>query len=190
MSGPDRPALQHHKGFSIMFTHRHLLRSTVSLAVLAACFIATSASAGPLGAAGAIGGGLNGGVGPRHLDAAGQAGVHGGATLPRGDKAHETAGAATGAALGKAGEAKAQASDKAVAAKAGAMATGSAAKDAALDKAADAKAAANGKTSISGAAKADGATPAGDASAGGSAQASRERGAVNARASVQGSARP
>jgi hypothetical protein len=172
-----------------MFTYRQLLRSTVSLAVLATGIIATSTQAGPLGAAGAIGGGLSGGAAPRHLDVAGQAGARGAATLPRGDKAHETAGAATGAAVSKAGEAKAQASGKAVEAKAGAMATGSAAKDVALDKAADAKAAANGKTALSGAAKAGAATPAGDASAGGSAQASREHGAVNAGASAQGSMR-
>jgi hypothetical protein len=106
-----------------MFTHRQLLRSTVSLAVLATGIIATSTQAGPLGAAGAIGGGLSGGAAPRHLDVAGQAGARGAATLPRGDKAHETAGAATGAAVSKAGEAKAQASGKTAlsgAAKAGA----------------------------------------------------------------------
>ena len=172
-----------------MFTHRHWVRCTASLAVLAACTIATSTQAGPLGAAGAIGGGLSGGVAPRHLDVDGQAGMRGGATLLRGDKARETAGAATGATLGKAGEAKAHASDKAAQAKAGAIATGSAAKDVALDKAADAKAAANGGTAVSGAAKTGAATPAGDASAGGSAQASRERGAVSAGASAQGSMR-
>jgi hypothetical protein len=174
------------KGLQIMFTHRHLVRCTVSMAVCAACFITASAQAGPLGAGGAIGGGLNGGVVPRHLDVAGQAGAHGSATLPRGDKARDAA----GAAVSKAGEAKAQATDKAVEARAGAAATGQAAKDAALDKAADAKAATHGKTWVSGAAKTSAEMPAGDASAGGSAQASRERGVINTRASVQGSARP
>lgn len=174
------------RGQQIMFTHRHWVRCTVSVAVLSACFIAANAQAGPLGAAGSIGGGLSGGVAPRHLDVGGQAGAHGGATLPRADKARQAADAAGS----KAAEAKAQATDQTDQAKAGATATGNAAKEAALDKTAAAKAAANGKTSVSGAVKASEATPAGDASTNGSAQASRERGALNARAAVQGSARP
>ena len=164
-----------------MFTHRHGSRRTASIAVLSACFIVASAQAGPLGAVGSIGGGLSGSAAPRQLDAGARAAAHGGATLPRGDQGR----AAAGAAISKAGETKAQAADKAVETKAGATATGNAAKEAALDKAADARAAAHGKTALSGAAKAGGET-----SASGSAQTSRERGALNARASVHGSARP
>jgi len=174
-----------------MSEHRHFIRGTVSMAVLAACFIASNVQAGPLGAGGSIGGGLNGSLAPRQLDAAGQAGAHvqRDGALPRGDRMRGTAGAATSAAATKTGEAKDHATDKAVEAKAGATATGSAAKGAALDKAAEAKAAAQSPTAISGAARAGGSAVGTDASAGGSVQASREHGAADTRMSAQGSVR-
>src|SRR4029453_10446691 len=117
MKEPDWPALPTTaRSCPIMFKRRFIIPSTVSIAVLAACFMASSAHAGLLGGgggawAGGAGGALNESFTPRSLDVAGQAGgqLRRDGALPRGDQVQ----GAAGAAAHKTGETKSAAAEHA-----------------------------------------------------------------------------
>lgn len=146
-----------------MFNRQLLTRSTLSMAVLSACFIAATTHAGVFGVGGvasgqggSLAGGLSGGFGARHLDAAGQGSGHlsrNGAMQPRGERARDAVGAGA---------------DKAVDAKQSAVERGKGRVDDARSGADQASGSANG-------------------AAAGSARTSRAEGSASADASAQGS---
>lgn len=193
LAGPSNP-----KGIT-MFKRNHLVRSTLTVAMLSAAVLAQSAHAGLLGGGGGLNGGLNGGFGPRGLDVGGSASGQGqitrnGAPLPRPasvvNKAAE-AGQTTDSAVRQsatattaAGVNAAASGQAAAAAQAGAARSGAAAMGANATSAANASAATAGQAATT--APSTATRSAGSATLDGAARASRGDGSVAADASAQG----